>query len=63
MLKNILKLEGAQELTKNEQKSINGGLNTCFEGGCRPGECCVLTGPKEGICHSIAKYPTLCSVE
>ncbi|MEM0575431.1 hypothetical protein [Flavobacterium polysaccharolyticum] len=25
MLKNILKLKGAQELTKNEQKSINGG--------------------------------------
>jgi hypothetical protein len=25
MLKNILKLEGAQKLTKNEQKSINGG--------------------------------------
>jgi hypothetical protein len=26
MLKNILKLDGAQELTKNEQKSINGGV-------------------------------------
>jgi len=25
MLKNILKLEGAQKLTKNEQKSIKGG--------------------------------------
>jgi hypothetical protein len=25
MLKNILKLEGAQKLTKNEQKSIYGG--------------------------------------
>jgi hypothetical protein len=25
MLKNILKLEGAQKLSKNEQKSINGG--------------------------------------
>jgi hypothetical protein len=25
MLKNILKLEGAQKLTKGEQKSINGG--------------------------------------
>jgi hypothetical protein len=25
MLKNILKLEGAQKLTRNEQKSINGG--------------------------------------
>jgi hypothetical protein len=26
MLKNILKLEGAQKLTKKEQKSINGGF-------------------------------------
>ena len=25
MLKNILKLNGAQQLSKNEQKSINGG--------------------------------------
>lgn len=25
MLKNILKLSGAQELSKNQQKSINGG--------------------------------------
>jgi hypothetical protein len=27
MLKNILKLDGAQKLTKNEQKSIKGGVN------------------------------------
>jgi len=26
MLKNILNLEGAQKLTKNEQKGIKGGL-------------------------------------
>ncbi|WP_310555800.1 hypothetical protein [Flavobacterium sp.] len=26
MLKNILKLEGAQQLSKNEQKTINGGI-------------------------------------
>lgn len=26
MLKNILKLEGAQEIAKNEQKTIHGGL-------------------------------------
>ena len=29
MLKNILKLEGAQKLTKNEQKSIAGGGRVC----------------------------------
>jgi hypothetical protein len=27
MLKNILKLEGAQKLTKNEQKSMIGGVS------------------------------------
>jgi hypothetical protein len=26
MLKNILDLEGAQKLTKNEQKEVNGGI-------------------------------------
>ena len=26
MLKNILKLDGAQQLSKNEQKSISGGI-------------------------------------
>jgi len=31
MLKNILKLQGAQELTKNEQKSIKGGLKDCID--------------------------------
>jgi len=31
MLKKILKLDGAQELTKNEQKSINGGLIDCID--------------------------------
>lgn len=28
MLKNILKLKGAQKLSKNDQKSINGGGRT-----------------------------------
>ena len=30
MLKNILKLKGAQELTKNEQKSIKGTHNCWY---------------------------------
>jgi hypothetical protein len=35
MLKNILKLEGAQKLTKNEQKSIKGaGAPICDDGYC-----------------------------
>ena len=29
MLKNILNLEGAQKLSNNEQKSINGGRKQC----------------------------------
>ena len=29
MLKNILNLEGAQQLSKNEQSSINGGKTYC----------------------------------
>lgn len=38
MLKNILKLDGAQQLSKNEQKTINGGITqACAESmlGCR----------------------------
>jgi hypothetical protein len=55
MLKSILKLEGAQELTKKEQKSINGSgivcqgidiLICCPDGqcGCAPvGTPCMLS--------------------
>lgn len=32
MLKNILNLEGAQQLSKNEQSSINGGKLACRTG-------------------------------
>jgi hypothetical protein len=31
MLKQILNLEGAHKLTKNEQKSIKGGLIDCID--------------------------------
>ena len=35
MLKNILKLDGAQQLRKKKKKSINGGLPTdCMYDGC-----------------------------
>ena len=43
MLKNILKLEGAQKLTKNEQKSINGG---------RVPLCCLAWNPRTSYCSS-----------
>jgi hypothetical protein len=43
MLKNILKLDGAQKLSKNEQKSISGGLvcqtaDICISN-CRRSKC------------------------
>jgi hypothetical protein len=51
MLKSILKLEGAQKLTKNEQKSIKGGL-ACTDGGkCPAGTHCVTSGDFEGLCR------------
>lgn len=34
MIKNILKLNGAQKLEKNEQKSISGGMGFPIPGGC-----------------------------
>jgi hypothetical protein len=39
MLKNILKLEGAQKLTKNEQKNISGGWVPPPGGFCPNGSC------------------------
>ncbi|WP_298118888.1 hypothetical protein [Flavobacterium sp.] len=44
MKKSILNLEGTQALSKNEQKSINGGGASCVnflgEPKCPPGYCC-----------------------
>ncbi|MCD0474471.1 hypothetical protein LPB87_08680 [Flavobacterium sp. EDS] len=45
MLKNISKIKGAQELTENEQKSIQGG-QTNWE------VCC----PEDGIAYPDCKY-------
>jgi hypothetical protein len=53
MLKNILKLEGAQKLTKNEQKTIQGGKILCKVNGvctqygiqCAELACRVLLDP------------------
>ena len=46
MLKNILKLDGAQQLSKNEQKSIKGGLINCANNHdiCPTGQCCKTIG-------------------
>ena len=42
MLKNILKLNGAQEMSKKELQSINGGGRALCMQYCPPG-CCVST--------------------
>jgi len=40
MLKNILKLEGAQQLKKNEQKEVNGGGHFPWSNdGCPTAQC------------------------
>jgi hypothetical protein len=51
MLKNILKLEGAQKLTKNEQKAIKGGIHICYSDGCSNGRYCCKWG-----CQSVPCY-------
>lgn len=46
MLKNILKINGAQELSRIEQKSINGGAASCAtEGWCNDDQDCRIHGP------------------
>jgi bacteriocin-like protein len=46
MKKSILNLKGAQELTKNQLKSVVGGLRTCKQDGmyvpCPTGQCCSI---------------------
>ncbi len=54
MLKNILKLEGAQKLNKNVQKSISGGgpKNSCYSPdicGSAGGVAC--NNPNDSLCY------------
>ena len=46
MLKNILNLDGAEALSKNEQKALKGGLKDCID-------------PMTGVCryYSLACAP------
>ena len=53
MLKNILNLKGAQQLSKKEQQNINGGgIPNCslWMAACAPGTWCINTpqGPTCG---------------
>jgi hypothetical protein len=61
MLKNILKLDGAQQLSKKEQKEINGGKINCTSksNNCPAGQCCKVgnyCGPIGGpvLCYAPA---------
>ena len=54
MLKNILNIEGAQQLSKNEQQSINGGGYDCdnLPGvHCSDGYCCGSCGGPKNTCQ------------
>jgi hypothetical protein len=53
MLKNILKLEGAQELTRSEQKTISGGKIQCKVNGV-----CTQYGLQcaEAVCRLIPDF-------
>jgi hypothetical protein len=48
MLKNILNLEGAQKLTKNEQKIIKGGI---------PVGCYFISYPGDSLANCRLEYP------
>jgi len=48
MLKNILNLEGAQQLSNNEQKKINGGI---------PQGCYFITFPGTSLSNCRVDYP------
>ena len=50
-MKNLLNLEGAQKLSKTEQRSINGGHN-CL-GGCPTHLGCKCIS---GVCQGIPAY-------
>jgi len=65
MLKNILKVNGAQKMSKNELQTINGGgfaaactgdCNDCQEGSGSSGVCQRVIGPGFD-CHYECFYP------
>lgn len=51
MLKQILKLEGAQELSREQQQSIRGGIACSATMPCKKGTHCVIAeDATEGHC-------------
>lgn len=58
MKKTILNLQGAQELSKNEQKAVNGGRKGCnIHSDCGPNMCC---GYFEKVCGPINNNVGFC---
>lgn len=56
MLKSILNLNGAQELTKSEQKVIKGGLACTADGNCPPNTVCIgrdVANGYDGNCRPV----------
>ncbi|KIC03747.1 hypothetical protein B8T70_14270 [Flavobacterium sp. AJR] len=56
MLKKILNLEGAQELSKNEQKVVKGGLRCSADGYCPRNTVCVgrdVASGNDGDCRPV----------
>lgn len=57
MLKNILKLNGAQQLSKNEQKEVNGGITVA----CAQAQANGCTPPiAPGVCNPGDFYNRTC---
>lgn len=54
MLKKILKLEGAQELSREQKQSIKGGVGCGVDlPPCKAGYHCVISNPQDvGYCKS-----------
>jgi hypothetical protein len=51
MKKSILSLDGTKLLSKNELKSVLGGIHICATNGCPSGFCCTKVGCKvNGTC-------------
>ncbi|SEQ17017.1 hypothetical protein [Flavobacterium urocaniciphilum] len=56
MLKNILKLDGTQQLSTKEQKAINGGIRAdqCFAN-LDPATCASVGGVYRGVINGVHK--------
>ena len=57
MLKNILNVDGAEQLSANAQKAINGGLRACgVNDSCPSGYCC-----SGSVCYKFGTPGHLCN--